>query len=82
MTIHPQEAQIPSLSVEEASIPSENSDYAMVFSKHSATDLLKHTGINDHAIDMLDNKQSPYGPIYNLGLVELETEDLHRNQIK
>ena len=36
-------------------------------------ELPEHTGINDHPIDLLDDKQPPYGPIYNLGSVELET---------
>ena len=33
----------------------------------------EHTGINDHLIDLIDDKQPPYGPIYSLGPVELET---------
>ena len=28
---------------------------------------------NEHVIDLEDGKQLPYGPIYSLGLVELET---------
>lgn len=70
MTIPPaREAQIASLNVEEATIPSEYSDYANVFSNDSAAELPEHTGIDDHAIDPLDDKQPPYG----LGPVELET---------
>ena len=38
-----------------------------------ALELLKHTGINDHAIKLIDNRQPSYGSIYNLELVELET---------
>ena len=34
---------------------------------------MEHTGINDHSIDLLDNKQPPYSPIYSLESVELET---------
>ena len=36
-------------------------------------ELPEYIGINDHFINLLDNKQPPYGPIYNLGPVELET---------
>ena len=35
--------------------------------------LLEHTELNEHAIDLENGKQPPYGPIYSLGLVELET---------
>lgn len=46
MTIHlSQKARIASLNVEEATIPSEYSDYANVFSKDSAAELAEHTGI-------------------------------------
>ena len=51
MTIqHSREAQIASLDVEEVTIPTQYSDYTDVFSKDSAKELPKHTGINDHAI--------------------------------
>ena len=74
MTIHPaQEAQIASLLAKEVTVPAEYSDFADVFSKESAEVLPKRTGINKHAIDLEDDKQPPYGPIYNLGPVELET---------
>ena len=36
-------------------------------------DLPENTGINKHAIELQDGKQPPYGPIYILGLVQLET---------
>ncbi len=39
----------------------------------SNTELLEHTGINNHAIELVDDLQPPYGPIYSLGPVELET---------
>ena len=29
--------------------------------------------LNEHAINLEDSKQPPYGPIYSLGPVELET---------
>ena len=48
-------------------------DFADVFSLDLASELLEHTEINTHAIDLEEGKQPPYGPIYNLKLVELET---------
>ena len=35
-------------------------------------ELLEHIGINDHPIDLLDDKQPYYSPIYSLGPVELK----------
>ena len=57
----------------ETGIPTEYSDFSDVFSSDSTAELPEHTGINDHPIDLLDDKQPPYGPIYSLGPVELET---------
>ena len=48
-------------------------DFVDVFSSKLATKLPKHTGINDHAIELVDNWQPQYGSIYSLSLVELET---------
>ena len=39
-------------------------------------ELPKLTGINDQAINLIESKQTLYGPTYSLGPVELETEDL------
>ena len=36
-------------------------------------ELRKNTGIHEHAIELQDDKQPPHGPIYSLGLMELET---------
>ncbi len=36
-------------------------------------ELLENTGMNEHAIELIEGKQPPYGPIYTLSLVELET---------
>ena len=60
---------------EEAStkVLAEYSDFADVFSPDLASELPKHTGINDYAIELVDGQQPPYGPIYSLGPVELET---------
>ena len=67
------QAQVAALTSEETGIPAEYSDFSNIFSSDSAAELPEHTGINDHPIDLLDNKQPPYGPIYSLGPVELET---------
>ncbi len=36
-------------------------------------ELLENTGMNAYAIKLIEGKQPPYGPIYTLSLVELET---------
>ena len=36
-------------------------------------ELSENTEINEHAIELEENKQPPFGPIYSLGPVELET---------
>ena len=68
-------AQIALLKAKETSvsIPAEYLDFANVFSKKLAVVLLEYTKINTHAIDLKKGKQLPYGPIYSLGPVELET---------
>ena len=67
--------QISSLIVEEAptKVPTKYSDFADVFSPDLASELPKHTEINNHAIEPVDGQQPPYRPIYSLGPVELET---------
>ena len=47
--------------------------FADVFSLDLASKLIKHTGIINHAIELVDGQQPPYGPIYSLGPMELET---------
>ena len=72
--IHPdREAQIASLLTEEVKIPDKYSDFTDVFSEEKALVLPERTEFNEHAIDLEDGKQPPYGPIYSLGPVELET---------
>ena len=76
MAIHPSRAaQISALIQDEAptEVPPEYADYADVFSFDLAMELPENTGINEHAIELQDGKQPPYGPIYSLGPVELET---------
>ena len=72
--IHPNRAvQIASLLTEEVKIPDKYSDFTDVFSEEKALVLPERTELNEHAIDLEDGKQPPYGPIYSLGPVELET---------
>ena len=77
LDVHPsRRPQISGLIAEEAptTVPAEYSDFADVFSPDLASELPEHTGINDHAIELVDGcQQPPYGPIYSLGPVELET---------
>ena len=77
LDVHPsRRPQISGLIAEEAptKVPAEYSDFADVFSPDLASELPEHTGINDHAIELVDGcQQPPYGPIYSLGPVELET---------
>ena len=74
MPIHPaREAQIASLVIEEVQIPSEYSDFSDVFSEERASILPEATELNQHAIELQEGQQPPYGPIYSLGPVELET---------
>ena len=39
----------------------------------NAAELPENTGLNEHAIKLEEGKQPSFGPIYSLGLVELET---------
>ena len=66
------QAQVAALKSEESGIPAKYSDFSNVFSSDSAAELPEHNKINDHPINLLDNKQLPYGPIYSLVPVELE----------
>ena len=67
-------AQVRALLFNEAliEVPAEYSDYSNVFSAENAAELPKNTGMNEYAIKLEEGKQPPFGPIYNLGLVELE----------
>ena len=68
-------AQVGALLFDEAptEVPAEYSDYSDVFSAENAAELPENTGMNEHAIELEEGKQPPFGPIYSLGLVELET---------
>ncbi len=67
--------QIAHLKADEASskVSGEYADFADISSPKLAIELPEHTGINNHAIELVDDWQPPYSPIYNLGPVELET---------
>ena len=69
-----QTTQIAALKQDEAPIkvPLKYAYYADVFSFHLAMKLPENTGINKHAIKLQDGKESPYGPIYSPGPIELE----------
>ena len=76
MEIHPdREVQVAALIADEApvAILAKYLDFEDVFFKMSSAILPEHTEINTHAINLEECKQPPYGPIYSLGLVELET---------
>ena len=54
-------------------VPAEYSDFTNIFSLDLASELPEHSGINNHAMELVDGQQRPYKLIYNLGPVELET---------
>ncbi len=67
-------AQIAHLKVDKASpeVFNKYANFTDLFLPKLVTKLLKHKGINDYAIKLVDNQQLPYGLIYSLSLVELE----------
>ena len=76
MPVHfKKQAQVGALLFDEAltEVPAEYSDYSNVFSAENAAELPENTEINEHAIELKEGKQPPFGPIYSLGPVELET---------
>lgn len=74
ISIHPaREPQIASLLAEEVTVLAKYLDFADVFFKETAAELPKRSAINEHLIDLEPGKKPPYGPIYSLGPVKLET---------
>ena len=67
------EAQIAFLLTKEVKIPDEYSDFTNIFSEEKALVLLERIELNEHAINLEDDKQPFYKLIYSLSLVELET---------
>ena len=67
-------AQIPYLKVDKAPIkvPSKYTDFENVFSVKLTKKFSKHMEIKNHAIELIDNQQPPYGLIKNLRPIELE----------
>ena len=75
-TVHlSQAAQIVALQWDKTftKIPIKYSDYANIFSINLAIELLENISKNEHTIELVKGKQPPYGPIYALSFVELET---------
>ena len=76
MPVHSKnQAQVGTLLFDKAltEVLAEYSHYKNVFSAENVAELLENTGINEHAIELEEGKQPPFGPIYSLGSVELET---------
>ena len=84
MTIHPSRVsqifdsnpvEIAALKQNEAptKAPAKYPVFLDVFSEKEALVLPERTNLNEHAIKLEDDKQPPYGPIYSLSPVELET---------
>ena len=67
-------SQISGLIAEKAftKVSAEYLDFADVFSPDLASKLLKYIGIKNHAIELVNSQQLPYGPIYSLRPVELK----------
>ena len=68
------QAQVRTLIFDDAPIKvlAEYFDYSNVFSAKNIPELLEHTRMNEHTIKLKEGKQSPFGSIYSLSLVELE----------
>ena len=64
---------IASLVIEKLTIMDKYFDFADVFWEQKSSMLLKRTEFNQYAIELQDDKQPPYGPIYSLKPMELET---------
>lgn len=52
---------------------SKYADFANIFFSDLAAKLPKHTGINSHPINLVEDQRLPYKQIYSLGQEELET---------
>lgn len=60
------------LLAKKVTIPSKYSDFANVFLKESAIELLKRSDINKNAINPEPGKQPLYSLIYSLGQIKFE----------
>ena len=54
-------------------IPLKYSDYSNIFLAKNIAELSENTKMNKHAIELEDDKQPTFRPIYSLEQVELET---------
>ena len=66
-------AQIALLIAKKVKIPINYLDFSDVFSEEKVLVLPEITDLNQHAIELQEGQQPPYGPIYSLGPIELET---------
>ena len=56
-----------------AEVLAEYSDYSDVYSVENVAKLPENTRINEHAIELEEGKQPPFGSIYSLDSIELKT---------
>lgn len=69
--IHPsRRTRIATTKAQETKVPEAYREFTDVFSDENAAELPEH-GPHDHAIDLVEGKQPPYGPIYSLSETEL-----------
>ena len=76
MLVHSEwQAQVRALLFNKAltEVLAEYSDYNNIFSAENALKLSENIGMNEHVIKLEESKQPPFGPIYSLGSIELET---------
>ena len=74
INIHPtRKVQLALLPTKEVTVPTEYSDFTDVFLEKFANVFSERTRANEHAIELEEGKQIPYGPIYSLVPVELKT---------
>ncbi len=58
-------------------VSSKYAHFADTFLPKLAIKLFKHPGINNHTIELINNLQLLYNPIYSLGLIKLEILKVH-----
>ena len=61
------------LLVKKVTISAKYSDFDYIFLEKLANIFPEQTRVNKHAIKLEKSKQSPYGPIYSLRLIEFKT---------
>ena len=54
-------------------VPIEYSNYNNIFLVENVAELPENTRINEHAIELEEDKQPPFGPIYSLGPMKFKT---------